>query len=324
MIKNYTNRILLLGFPAVALFFLTQYAYGQNAQFSQFALNQLYFNPAAAGADNNTRFQIIHRTQYSGYQSSNSDQGGAPITQVFSASMPIRNLGVGFYAANDKLGALSSQDFQLSVAYRLPISDAKLSIGGRAGLFRKALDYGLLRERDPNDPLIPAQGVASEIHPDVSLGLRYEAEAYYVGLSANHLVKQKYKLNTDDATNSLAPTYNLNFGLLFDVGYLLQIQPIGLVKSTLSTTSFEGGAIATYNQRYWAGVTYRQDDTYAILMAGIYLLSNKSLRLSGAYDFVVGGNRVKSPASYEILLSYDIAPFKSGKKTIVRTPRFRY
>lgn len=319
MIRTFINKL-----PVVALLLLAQVAVGQNAQFSQFFLNQLYFNPAAAGADNITRFQIVHRTQYGGYQSTNSDPGGAPMTQVFSASMPIKNLGVGFYAANDKLGALSSQDFQVSVAYRLPISNGKLSVGGRAGMYRKALDYNILRERDPNDPLIPDQGVASEIHPDVSLGLRYESELFYAGLSANHLLKQNYKLDTDSGTNPLEPTYNFNFGLHLGVGYLFDIQPVALVKSTISSTSIEGGAIVTYNQRFWAGATYRQDDANAIVMAGIYLLENKSIRLSGAYDIVKGGDRIKSPASYEVLLSYDLAPFKSGKKTIVRTPRFRF
>jgi type IX secretion system PorP/SprF family membrane protein len=319
MIRTFRNKL-----TVVALLVFTQVAVAQNAQFSQFFLNQLYFNPATAGADNATRFQLIHRTQYAGYQATNSDPGGAPMTQVFSASMPIKNLGVGFYAVNDKLGALTSQDFQVSVAYHLPIAQGKLAIGGRAGMYRKALDYNILRERDPNDPLIPDQGVASEIHPDVSMGLYYESELFYAGLSANHLLKQNYKLDTDLGTNPLEPTYNFNFGVHLGVGYLFDIQPIALVKSTISSTSVEGGAIITYNQRFWAGATYRHEDVNAIVMAGISLLENKSLRLSGAFDLVKGGDRIKSPASYEVLLSYDLAPFKSGKKTIVRTPRFRF
>ena len=51
----------------------------KDAQFSLFSLNQLYLNPAAAGADGLTKFQLTHRTQYAGYQGTNPvDEGGGP------------------------------------------------------------------------------------------------------------------------------------------------------------------------------------------------------------------------------------------------------
>jgi type IX secretion system PorP/SprF family membrane protein len=162
-----------------------------------------------------------------------------------------------------------------------------------------------------------------ESHPDVNLGLRYETAGYYVGVSVNHLLKSKYKLGSDQATNPLVPTLYVNGGVNLEIGYLIEVQPFVLAKSDLTSFSVEGGGMVTYNQRYWAGASYRMQDA-VIAMAGINLLPNQSLRLSGAYDIVIGGTSVKAPSSFEVLLSYRLPAPKLGKKTIVRTPRFRF
>ncbi|WP_165940037.1 PorP/SprF family type IX secretion system membrane protein [Dyadobacter psychrotolerans] len=313
------NRILAL------LIFISSGAFAQkDAQFSLFNLNQLYLNPAAAGAGGATRFQLTHRTQYAGYQGTNpADEGGALSTQLFSFSMPVKNFGIGFYALNDKSGALTHQDFKVSASYHFPVLGGNFQVGASAGLFRQALDYGRLRPRDPDDQLIQT-GTISEINPDISVGARFENETFHLGLSLNHVLKPEYQLGAEHATNPLPRTLYLNAGLNLELGYLLDIQPILLVKSDISTYSVEGGATVTYNKRYWVGGTYRQQDTFFIIMGGIYLLPDQSLRLSGAYDLVIGGNKTKAPSSFEVMLSYDLPSPKFGKKTIIRTPRFRF
>jgi type IX secretion system PorP/SprF family membrane protein len=310
----------------LAIIFLIPFiAVGQkDAQFSLFSLNQLYLNPAAAGADGLTKFQLTHRTQYAGYQGTNlSDGGGALSTQLFSFSMPFKNFGIGFYALNDKSGPRTDQDFKVSAAYHIPLAGGKFQVGASAGLFRQAIDFGKLRARDPDDPLIQT-GVISEINPDFAVGVRYESDAFYAGVSLNHFLKPKYQLGSETGTNPLPQTIYFNAGVNLELGYLLDIQPIVLVKSDISTLSVEGGATVTYNKRYWVGGTYRQQDTYFILMGGIYLLQDQSLRLSGAYDMVIGGNRAKAASSFEVMLSYALPSPKFGKKTIIRTPRFRF
>ncbi len=317
MLRSTYTCILLTG-----SILLSTLAFGQQpTQFSQFQLNQLYFNPAAAGADGATRLLLMHRSQYSGYQGT-FDEGGAPTTQFFSASVPIKNLGVGFTAYNDKIGALTNQSFQLAAAYRLALSNGTLALGGSVGMYRMALNYNLLRPNEPGDPLI-ATGVVGEIHPDVNVGVRYETSGYYVGVSVNHLLPSKYKLGTEQASNPLVPTYYVNGGVNLEVGYLFEVQPFVMAKSDLASFSVEGGAMVTYNQRYWAGASYRAQDAI-IVMGGINLLQNQSLRLSGAYDIVTGATSLKAPSSFEVLLSYRLPAPKLGKKTIVRTPRFRF
>ena len=106
--------LVLISFNAVAQ---------KDPQFSLFSLNQLYYNPAAAGAGNMTKFQLTHRTQYAGYQNTNpTDANGALSTQLFSFSMPFKNFGIGFYAMNDKSGPRTDQDFKLSASYHIPVA----------------------------------------------------------------------------------------------------------------------------------------------------------------------------------------------------------
>ena len=320
IIKNTKwNRLLII------LIFISSSAIAQkDAQFSLFSLNQLFLNPAAAGAGGLTQFQLTHRTQYAGYQGTNPvDEGGALSTQLLSFSMPIKNFGIGFYALNDRSGPRTDQDFKVSASYHFPMLGGNLQLGASAGLFRQSIDYGKLRAVDPDDPLIQT-GVISEMNPDFAVGARFENETFHLGVSLNHLSKPKYQLGAETATNPLPRTIYLNAGINVELGYLLDIQPILLVKSDISTLSAEGGATVTYNKRYWIGGTYRQQDTFFIIMGGIYLLPDQSLRLSGAYDLVIGGNKTKAPSSFEVMLSYALPSPKFGKKTIIRTPRFRF
>lgn len=295
----------------------------KDAQFSLFQLNSLFINPAAAGADGLTKIQVAHRTQYVGYQSTYADNGGALSTQLVSFSMPVKNFGIGFYALNDKSGPRNDQDFKIAASYHFPLAGGNLFVGANAGIYRQAIDYDQLRARDPDDDLIKS-GTISELNPDVGAGARFVSDAFHVGLSVAHLLQPKYSLGSETATNPLPMTAYLNAGLNIEMGYMVEIQPIVLVKAYTASVSAEGGATLTYNKKYWVGATYRQQDTYFILMGGISLLADQSLRLSGAYDMVVGGNKQKSPSSFEVMLSYALPSPKFGKKTIIRTPRFRY
>ncbi len=71
------------------------------------------------------------------------------------------------------------------------------------------------------------------------------------------------------------------------MGYLFEVQPFAMAKSDLSSFSVEGGAMVTYNQRFWAGASYRMQDAI-ILMAGINLLQNQSLAALGSLRYCDG------------------------------------
>jgi len=297
----------------------------QDSHFSHYYFNQLFFNPATAGSENVTRFQAIYRTQYTGYQST-FDDGGAPVSQVISANMPLKMIksGVGLSFVNDKIGSSIQRDLKLSYAYHIPVGGSQLAIGVNGGLYTRGIDYGRLRPRDDNDPLL-GTGVVSQSSLDLGAGAYFYNPSYSIGLSVNHLNEPKFSLASTGATNVLDRSAYLTGTMLFGVSYMIDVSPMFILSSNLSSmsiTSFSAGAIATYDNTYYLGASYRVGDAVTALLGANIL--NGSLRVGYAIDVIVGGAQAKSATTHEVMLSYALSPPRAGKKSIIRTPRYRY
>lgn len=300
----------------------------QDPQVSLFMFNQLYYNPAAAGSEGVSRFQLTHRTQYAGYQAT-SDPGGALSTQIFSYNMPLASIksGIGIYAFNDASGGpQTNQSIQASYAYRLALKNGTLSVGVQGGLYTMSLNYDLFRYDDQGDALIPT-GKIGQSKPDVGAGIYYNTTDYWVGVSMKHLNQPSFNLGTEVGTNPLERSTFLTAGYKLGLGYDLDIQPSILYqysnRAGLPASSFNINLLATYQTRYFVGFSYRQQDA-PTAMLGVSLLRNNALRFGYAIDFVTGTRTAKSPTSQEIQLSYALPAPDGRKKPIIRTPRFRY
>jgi len=301
----------------------------QDPQFSLYMFNPVYYNPAAAGSEGAPRFQLMHRTQWAGYQGiGNSDPGGAPSTQLFTFHTPLAKLrsGVGLVALNDRIGPQINQSVQVSYALRLPVQKGTLSLGVQGGLFNRAIDFSQLRPGEP-DPLIPS-GRAGQARPDLGVGLHYSTPAYYVGASVQHLTEPSFSLGGGDVAPLSRVAY-FTAGYRYEWNYALDLMPSVLYKYVISpepsfvASSLEVSLLAMYDKRYWAGLSYRQRDALSATI-GLSLLRNNALRFGYAFDFVVGSQQAKSPTSHEILLSYTLPEPTTGRKPIIRTPRFRF
>lgn len=309
----------LLGFPTFAQ---------QDAQLSQFIFNPLYINPAAAGLDGVTRFQLHYRNQWTDYQTS-LDGNGSLGTQIFTVSMPLNGLhsGIGIQFVNDKTpSGAGYQNMLLSYSYQIGLSSgAILSIGAKGGFHTKSFD-SKFRPRETGDPIVDAlSGSVNQTKADFSLGVLFKTENYQIGASLNHLNSPVYGFGPD-RTGAYAIKQTLNLMGSFDY-YLnddIKVSPMALWKTDFNTNVLEGGAIVTYSDRYWLGGSYRLNDA-GIIIAGISMLKNNALRIGYSLDLTTVGAIAKAPLSHEILLSYAIpAPrFLAGKKTPVQTPRFR-
>lgn len=303
-------------------------AFGQqDPQFSFFMFTPTYLNPAAVGSEGVTRVQLIHRSQWMGYQGASG--AAAPTTQLLTATLPLAkiNSGVGIYAFNDNIGPQSNQSLQLAYAYRLPLKNGTLGIGVQAGLYNKRIDYSGIILPDPNsgpDPLVPS-GQVSQIQPDFSAGLYYSTVDYWLGASLFHINTPAYKLGTERGINPLAQTAYLSAGYKLGVTYAWDVQPSILYKYSqggLVASSLDLNLLGTYDGRYSVGVSYRTGESITALAAA-NVLNNKA-RLGFAYDLVTFGQTAKRPGSLELLLSYVLPAPNSTPRPIVRTPRFRY
>ncbi|GAB3259933.1 hypothetical protein GCM10027347_23890 [Larkinella harenae] len=321
------NRKFYVILLIVACMLTTPFAKAQNQdpQFSSYMFNPVYYNPAAVGSEGVARFQLVHRTQYTGYQS-NFDEGGAFNTQLFSFNMPLSKFrsGIGLYALNESVGPQGFQKIQLAYAFRLALKNGTLSIGAEGGLHNYSVNYDWFRPNDPGDPLIQ-NGRVNQMQPDFGAGLYYNTDTYYVGASMKHLTQPDFRLGSDVNVNALYRTAYLTAGYRYAWNELIDFMPSAIYKFNTSGaySSLELNLMAMYDKRHWVGLGYRQGDAISA-NAGVSLLRNNALRFGYFFDFIVGNRGAKSPTSHEILLSYSLPEPRSGRKPIIRTPRFRY
>ncbi len=296
----------------------------QDPQFTQYMFNSLYITPAYAGVEGVTQLTAIHRSQWAGYQSSFND-GGAPTTQLISFNAPIYKLrsGFGTYIVNDKLGPQNNLEAHAMYAYHLGLRDAKLSFGIKAGIFSQTINYDLYRAIHRDDKLLEGKaGKDSQVRPDIGFGVYYRAEKYYLGAGVNHLTRAEFDFNINDARNALENHLNLTGGYYHEVNFDLTISFSGLVKTDFKEYSFDVGIIATMKDKMWGGLSFRQSEAANVFL-GYSFFKDNSLRLGYAIDVVVIDQDAKENFSHELLLSYQLPVYATGKK-VVRTPRYRH
>lgn len=300
----------------------------QDPQFSQYYFNQQYYNPAEVNSENAPTIQAIYRSQYVGY-ASNFDNGGTLNSQLVSLQMPVSKLkgGIGIVILNDQAGLQKNQQLRFSYAKNLKVSTGTLSLGISAGFYNKSFNNNF-RPRETNDPNIPTDGY-SQFKPDFGIGIKYTNRYYFGGISINHLNNPKFDFGAANGQNIINRTINGIIGLNLPINSKIEIVPNLLFRSDLQTYNIEGGLLANIGSKYWLGANYRNQDA-AIVVAGVSLLKENSLKLGFSYDFVTQNQYIKSASSFEIMARY-VLTGKSVKtekipmkNPIIRTPRYRH
>jgi type IX secretion system PorP/SprF family membrane protein len=296
----------------------------QDPEFSQFMYNKLYYNPAYAGVEGLTRFDLLLRSKWTGYSSTFDGNGGAPTTEVLSISSPIFkiNSGFGVYIMNDNLGNLNNLGFQASYAYHFQVKDAKLSVGLSGGFYAQSIDFSKYRPTDPNDPLI-GEGKETNVKPDMGFGVHYQGKKLYLSVGAAHLLSPSFNFGSDNLRNTLEPNVTFMAGYDYNISYNIVLTPSLLVQTDFNKALINFGAIGTFNEKFWGGITYKYEESVAIIL-GIGLLKDNALEIGYAFDYIVHSQDAKQPTSNEIRLSYALPANPFGGKKVVRTPRFRH
>lgn len=303
----------------------------QDAQFSQFMFNQLYLNPATAGIDSRfIHFNLIHRRQWIGYSTTLDGDGGAPVSTVLSATMPVNAVrsGIGIHVLNDALGPITNNDIQLSYAYHHPLKNgARFSLGLRGGFYNQAFDFGRLRPNEPNDPLIIGRGRESQFVPDFAAGMYYSARNYFFGISANHLLQPGFEYGTTFALSPLERNYTFLGGGEIILNSNFAVRPAGIVKTNLrNVLSYEGAALLDIKQKYYAGASFRDlgPVSSVSLLIGAAVLKDNAMSIGYAFDYEITGAAAKAATSHELRIGYRIPAPKKAELFNIRTPRFRF
>lgn len=292
----------------------------QDAHFTQYMFNQMYFNPGATGIEQGFRGGLLYRNQWTGYKGLNA--GGAPQNILFTGSLPIlaANMGVGLVVNSDQIGPLNDLQASANASYQFKLGTGKLSAGLRLGIHSRSISSGDLRVNETDDQTYQnLRGSSGQIVPDFGFGLFYSSDKLFAGLSSNHLAEPKFDFS--GAKSTLNRHYYVMGGYNLDISPNIVLTPSLNLKYDSKVFQYEISAVAKFNNQFFGGLAYREQDAVSVIL-GASMLENR-LRITYSLDYTVPATEAKKPTSHEIMASYFLPMTMKGPKPVIRTPRYR-
>jgi len=266
----------------------------QDPQFSQNMFNRLFVNPASAGSNEAICAHLLYRAQWVSFD-------GAPKTGVLGVEAPLFNnkVGVGLSVLTDKIGFENTLQGKLAANYKFNVGSGKLAIGVDFDYMQHEID-GKFKAPDQtaNDPAIPKSAVSGSAF-DLGSGIYFNSEKLYVGLSATHLLEAKVDL--DNFKKEYKRHFYGMIGYTIDLTPTVALKPMVFVKNVTDNTTFDVNLNAHFNDRFWVGVSYRNEDAIVGLLG---LNITEKLRLGYSYDFTTSDVKDYSDGTHEIMLGY--------------------
>jgi type IX secretion system PorP/SprF family membrane protein len=214
--KNLSIKMLLL--PAT--FFVCACAMAQDADFTQFYNNPVFTNPAAAGSSAEARISLSYRNQWPSLP-------GTFITGVLAYDQHIKSLhgGIGIVAMHDRTGSATFRASTISGIYSYQVNlteKLRLSVGGEATFYRKAIDFEKMPFHEPNEE--PRSGFRFLTHEPLprrtrsfanfSSGALLYSNRFYAGFAMHNLTEPNQSwYNKKHLALKLPARYTLHAGL---------------------------------------------------------------------------------------------------------------
>lgn len=313
------KRILLVF--AVAVLVLSGFAQ-QDPQFSQNMYNRLYPNPAVAGSNQAICATLLGRYQWVQF----NDGDGNPETYLLSVHGPVnalkQNFGVGLSVTQDQLGHQRNLGAKGAFAWRKSLGEGTIGVGLGLGMINVAVKpFSATDAIDgiANDPSINGATV-SDLGFDMDLGLYYNSDKLYVGLSSTHLTQTELK------GANLA--YNVKRHYYIMAGYNAQLnqdfvlQPSVFAKSDATSSQLDLNLMLLYKNQIWAGLSYRMSDAIAPMIGVNWPVGNGNLKFGYSYDITTSLLKQYSAGSHELMLGYCFDIKEKNKVDRHKTVRF--
>lgn len=290
----------LLVLSVLSVLFAVTLRAQQNKMLTHFFYDKMSVNPGSSGVGMDDGFcgTAIYRNQW-------DRVNGAPTSAILNVEGTLSRkfpggFGLSFY--HDAIGFARQNNVNLNYSYHLNIGDGVLGIGAAAGL----VSYGMQPDWVTPDPGQVGAGDNSlpqgltEANLDINAGLYYQHySGWYAGVSATHIPGSELdQLNFETARHYWGmggyayreafaiPELTLNFD--------------AMLRTEFVNYSADFNARATWDDLYWAGVTYRTFDAVG-LMAGINL---NGVLVGYSYDITTNQLANVSWGSHEILVKY--------------------
>ncbi len=278
--------------------------------------NHMSINPAFAGSNEMINLTSLYRNQWFGMP-------GAPETFLFSANTPFtlfeKSHGVGITILQDQIALTTDLNIRLAYSYRFKVGDGMLGIGANFGFINHNLDAsGFNTFADANDVMtlkdndsaIPSSGDNQKIKAlDVGIGVFYNTEKLYFGLSSTHL--NAPELSYDRGKSKKDRIFYATSGYNYQLSNpLYEIAPSFLIQTEGRIMQFNLNTNIIYNNRVWGGLSVRLGESIAGIF-GTELISG--LKFGYSYDFILNKIGLKTRSTHEVVINYS---FKLKKERL--------
>lgn len=308
------NRIIKI-FLFTVLFVAASVMHAQQEPlFTQYMFNRLYFNPAFAGQYSAINSSLFARHQWIGVK--NDDKAVNPQTYLFSIDMPVPqiNCGAGLLVYYDKIGYETNLNASLNYDFHMRVfDDHSLSVGLSLDFLQKNINFEDFVNIDTLDPAYAATGSDKAFYTDFGIGMFFHKNLeYYAGFSVKRFLQPEKEIGAVEY--QMITHYYFTGGYSFSLNdqrnQELNLEPSFLLKLTNNTSQLDINLELLYRYQYWAGISYRTGNTFAILAGMRY--SNYLFGIS--YDIIANDmNRAKNAGSVELYIGYRL-PVKLIRK----------
>ena len=268
--------------------------------YSQYLYNKFLINPAVAGSDGYSSFNITAREQWIGYS-------GAPRTFSFSGqgrvlkrSYNLRSssrgatfrpktdgkIGFGGYVFSDRNGLIQRTGFQASYSYHMWIqNNTQLSMGLAVTGYHFKINEREINFENPNEPWMNNELRRGIFVPDADFGISVLNPKYNVGFSTCQMFGAAAKIGNDAYRNFRMDRHYYLFGSYsFDGANKTEFQPSALLMMSEQIKPMADiGLTYIYDQRIWAGLSYR---TSKAVIAN-FGMTYTNMYIGYAFDFTL-------------------------------------
>ena len=295
----------------------------QTPVYSQYFINGFVVNPALAGSDGTTKYEVSARHYMIGIKESPVTVTASGNGRLLRKKVTVDDgrvhsqsgrVGMGGLVFNDRNGLVNRVGLQYSYAYHIDMRDSRLSFGLSAALSQTRIEASKLDFNDPEPLLKEGFGNLAYV-PDAALGVFYKKEAYYAGLTVSNLFQRSLNFGEFDYDYVIYRHYFLHGGTSFDVGENAYIAPSFLVKATSNQMyQAEVAARFSYKDDIWTAVSYRSPKV-AALMIGVRA---GSLFFGYTYEYNFNTIHNYSFGSQELCVVYRIGDTARRYRWLIR------
>ncbi|MFK8007931.1 MAG: PorP/SprF family type IX secretion system membrane protein [Saprospiraceae bacterium] len=269
----------------------------QDPLSDHYLFNQVYHNPAAAGANNKKVITLNYRDQW---------RGISTFKNVFASyEHPVEKLNstFGLTILYDKLSRHTRSNIGLTYNYNIKIlEELEFRVGTQVSILSGTTKFSEFGSAtiDPNTPSNDRSG--SSI--DFAVGVLSTFKKLKIGLSIQHLLEPNITTTSPDVTILYRARHYYYFvSYTFDVTPQFQISPSVINRRAQYSSNFDLTNYLVFKKTISLGITYRKtprtDNHEWVSLFGIQLKEKINFQFSANFNKSFFGNSIEGLVQYK-------------------------